>query len=240
MSRQSFLLTVAIVLALAGGTCATVVLLVHHEPEAYRRAFVPPGPERTRHSREFTAGFSQLTSAVFAKSEAEWDIRLTDEQINSYFAEDFKKTNVEKSLPDNISEPRVLLEPGKVRLAFRYGRGLWSSIISLDFGVWLTEEPNVVGLEVQGLHAGSLPVGAQFFLDSLTDLAEQNGIQVQWYRHRSNPTALLRFQSGQQDMTMQLQTLKIEKGNIILRGRPVETGTARAAALPTSRSSAGN
>lgn len=240
MSRRSFLLTVAAVLALTGGTSATLVLLVHHEPEDYRRAFVPPGPERARHSKEFTAGFSQLTSAVRFKSETEWDIRLSDQQINSYFAEDFKKTNVEKSLPENISEPRVLLEPNKVRLAFRYGRGLWSTIISLDFGVWLTEEPNVVGLEVQGLHAGSLPVGAQFFLDSLTDLAEQNGIQVQWYRYKGNPTALLRFQSGQQETTMQLQTLKIDKGSIILRGRPVETGTARAAALPTAKPSAGN
>jgi hypothetical protein len=237
MSRRSFLLTVAVVLALTGGTCATLVLLVHHEPEDYRRAFVPPGPERTRHSKEFWAGFCQLLNY---KSEPELDIRLTDEQINSYFAEGFKTSNVEKSLPEKISEPRVLLEPDKVRLAFRYGHGLWSTIISLDFGVWLTEEPNVVGLEVQGLHAGSLPVGAQFFLDSLTDLAEQNGIQVQWYRYKGNPTALLRFQSAQQELAMQLQTLKIDKGSIILRGRAVETGTARAAALPVPKPSAGN
>jgi hypothetical protein len=93
---------------------------------------------------------------------------------------------------------------------------------------------------VQGLHAGSLPVGAQFFLDSLTDLAEQNGIQVQWYRYNGNPTALLRFGSAQQEVKMQLQTLKIDKGSIIVRGRPVESGTARAAALPVSAPSAGN
>jgi hypothetical protein len=238
MSRKSFLFAATIALALTGGTCATLILLIRHEPEAYRRAFVPPGPERTRHSKEFCEGLSQLFNY---KSEPELDIRMTDEQINSYFAEGFKKSNLEKSLPDKISEPRVLLEPGKVQLAFRYGRGLWSTIVSMDFGVWLVEkEPNVVGLEVQGLHAGSLPVGTQFFLDSLTELAEQNGIQVQWYRYRGNPTALLRFQSAQQEMKMQLQTLTIDKGRIILRGRPVESGTARAAALPVSKPSTGN
>lgn len=240
MSRKSLLLVAAVALLLTGGTAAALLLLVRHEPEAYRRAFVPPGPARAQHSREFNNEFCRLTSAFKFKSEPEWDIRLTDEQINSYFAEDFKRSNVEKALPENISEPRVLLEPNKLRLAFRYGRGLWSSIISLDFGIWLTEEPNVVAVEVQGLHAGSLPVGAQFFLDSLSELAEHNGIQVQWYRHDGNPVALLRFQGSQPETSVQLQMLQIVKGGIILRGRPFDSGTAQAAALPTTKPSAGN
>ena len=248
MSRKSLLLVTTLALLLTGAASSALLLLVRHEPEDYRRAFVPPGPERTRHSREATSGFTRLASAFHAGSglwpasplEAEWDIRLTDEQINSYFAEDFKRSNVEKILPEDVSEPRVLLEPNKLRLAFRYGHGLWSSIISLDFGVWLTEEPNVVAVEVQGLHAGSLPVGAQFFLDKLSDLAEHGGIQVQWYRHDGNAVALLHFQGSQPETAVQLQMLQIVKGGIILRGRPLDSGSARAAALPTPRPSAGN
>src|SRR5262249_559297 len=122
----------------------------------------PPGPERAQRSQEFKAEFSQLTTAVINHRD-DLDIRLTDEQINSYFAEDFKRSGLsERLLPEKISEPRVLLEPGKVRLAFRYGSGLWSTIITIDFGLWLpSAETNVVALELQGLHAGSLPIRAQ-------------------------------------------------------------------------------
>src|SRR5262249_201980 len=227
----------AVVLALAGGTSATLVLLVRHEPESYRRACLPPGPVRAQRSREFADEFTQLISAIDPKSERDWDIRLTDEQINSYFAEDFKKSGVDKRLlPEKITEPRVLLEPGKVRLAFRYGSGLWSTIVSLDFGVWLTEEPNVVALELQRLHAASLPVGAPLVLDSLTKVVEENrSIQVNWYRYNGNSVALLRFQPDQRDTTVQLQTLQIDQGSIIIRGRPVEAGSARAASLPTQK-----
>lgn len=232
MSRKSFLLALAVALLLTGGIGATLLLLIRQEPETYRRAYVPPGPSRSQRSQEFTQEFSQLLTAVTPNAERDWDIRLTDEQINSYFAEDFKKTRVdERLLPEKISEPRILLEPNKVRLAFRYGSGLWSTIVSIDFGVWLTEETNVVALELQGLHAGSLPVGAQLFLDSLTEMAEQNGIQVSWYRSKGNPVALLRFQ-GQRDTTVQLQTVQIDQGSIIIRGKPVDSSSARSAALP--------
>ena len=167
------------------------------------------------------------------------DLCLTDEQINSYFAEDFTRSGVARRLlPEKISEPRVLLEPGKVRLAFRYGSGLWSTIITIDFGLWLCpEEPNVVALELQGLHAGSLPIGAQAFLDSLSEIAEQNNIQVSWHRYppTGNPVALLRFQSDSRDTSLQLQAVHVEQGTIVIRGRPVDSESSQSASLPSNK-----
>ena len=163
---------------------------------------------------EFYSGFLELYNACTNK-DRELDLSLTDEQINSYFVEDFKRSGVaQRLLPEKISEPRVLLEPGKIRLAFRYGSGLWSSIITIDFGLWLCpEESNVVALELQGLHAGSLPIGAQAFLDSLSEIAEQNNIQVSWHRYppTGNPVALLRFQSDARDTSLQLQAVHVEQ-----------------------------
>src|SRR5262249_2547922 len=152
-----------------------------------------------------------------------------------FFAEGFKQERLENSLPEKFSEPRVCFEPGKIRLAFRYGSGLWSSVISMDFGIWLTGEPNVIALELQGLHAGSLPIGTQSFLDGLWEFAEQNSIQISWYRHKGNPVALLRFQSDDHDTPVQLQMVRVDQGSLIIRGKPVGTGSARAAALPVSQ-----
>ncbi len=238
MTRKSFLLAVGIVLVLTGGTSATLILLIRYEPEAYRRACLPPGKERALRSKEFYSGFLELYNACTNK-DRELDLSLTDEQINSYFAEDFKRSGVARRLlPEKISEPRVLLEPGKIRLAFRYGSGLWSTIITIDFGLWLCpEEPNVIALELQGLHAGSLPIGAQAFLDSLSELAEQNNIQVSWHRYppTGNPVALLRFQSEAHDTSLQLQAVHVEQGTIVIRGRPVDSESSQSASLPSNK-----
>jgi hypothetical protein len=235
MSRKSFFLALGIALVLTGTTSATLFLLIRHEPDIYRRACLPPGKERIERSQECYKELSPLVGTLINHG-GELDIRLTDEQINSFFAEDFKKSKIDKYLlTEQISEPRVLLEPGKIRLAFRYGRGLWSTIISLDFGVWLAaEEPNVVAMELQGLHAGSLPIGTQMFLDDLSKLAEQNNIQVNWYRHpeTGNSVALLRFQNEQREAAIQLETLQIDQGSIFIRGHSADIESARAAFLP--------
>jgi hypothetical protein len=233
MSRKSFLLAVGIALVLVGGTSAALFLLIRHEPATYRQSSIPPGPERREQSQEFVSQFSQLWNALHG--EQEWDVRLTDKQVNSYFAEGFKMEKLdERMLPEGISEPRVVFEPGKVRLAFRYGKGLWSSIISIDFNVWLTEEPNVIALKLFGLQAGSLPIGAQALLDDLGKMLESNGIQVNWYRDEGCPVAVLCFQTDQRETTVQLQYVQVEQGSITIRGKPVD-GSTRAAALPATR-----
>ncbi len=232
MSRKSFLMAVGIALALVGGTAAVLVLLIRHEPATYRRASIPAGSVRKEQSEEFYKEFSQLLTALAPGAEREWDIHLTDEQVNSYFAEDFKLSHLDdRLLPDGISEPRILFEPGKVCLAFRYGKGLWSSIISIDFNVWLTSEPNVIALKLVGLQAGSLPIGAQRLLDSLSEMVENNNIQIDWYRHEGQPVALLRFQSSQNETTVQLQDVKVDRGSLIIRGKPVDSSPTHAAVM---------
>src|SRR5205807_313415 len=154
-----------------------------------------------------------------------------DEQVNSYFSEDFKLSHADELLlPEGITEPRVLFEPGQVRLAFRYGKGLWSSIISIDFNVWKTAEPNVIALKLDGLQAGSLPIGAQALLDRLSEMVENNGIEINWYRHEDgHPVALLRFQSSQNETNVQLQEVQINQGSITIRGKPIDTSSTHAA-----------
>jgi hypothetical protein len=241
MSRRSFLLAVGIALVLVLGTSAGVFMLVRYEPAAYRLAAVPPGPERRQQSEDCKSEISLLWNSLH--SEQEWDIRLSDKQVNSYFAEAFKVEKLdERLLPEGVNEPRVIFEKGKVRLAFRYGKGLWSTIISIDFNVWLTEEPNVVALKLFGVQAGSLPIGAQALLDELTEMLENNGIQVHWYREEGCPVAVLRFQTDQRESTVQLQHIEVEQHRITIRGKPSDGGSTHAAALaaPRHEGTAGN
>src|SRR5207247_5107671 len=127
-----------------------------------------------------------------------WHGTFSEAQINSYFEEHFISSGfASRLLPDSVAAPRVVLEDDKIRLAFRYGTPPWSTIISIDFRVWLApKERNVVVLELQSLHAGSLPVSAQSLLEQLSEALRKRNIEVTWYRHNGNPTAVLRFQTA--------------------------------------------
>jgi hypothetical protein len=233
MSRRSFLLALGISAFVACGAAGAVLVLVHYEPLRYARAAVPPGPARIKRSQEFYTEFSELISAI--GGDREWDTRFTEEQINSYLNEGFVQSGLsERLLPEHISDPRVAIEPDRMRLAFRYGAGLWSTVISIDMRVWISpREPNAVALQLQGFHAGALPISAQSLLERISEVGRQNGINVDWYRHEGHPVALVHFQADQLHPTLQLRTIRLEQGRISIRGRSGEqpANAARAAVM---------
>ncbi len=223
MSRKSFFLGIGVALLLAGGVSASLILLVQHEPSDYSRAAVPPGEEREAQSKAFLAHFAKLMNDIQSDEgapENNWEAEFTEQQVNSFFDEGFIRTGIdEKLLPEGISEPRVTVEADRLRLMFRYGSGAWSSVISIDLRVWLAGgEPNVVAMELQRFRAGSLPISAQSLLNLISDALRRNNVEVTWYRHDGNPVAVLKFSSDVQHSTVQLKTLKLEPGRILLQG----------------------
>src|SRR5205085_3485708 len=99
----------------------------------------------------------------------------------------------------------------------------WSTVISLDFRIWLVpKEPNLVAMEFQALHAGALRISAQSLLEHVYEAARQRNIDVSWYRHNGNPVALLRFQSDRINPTFQMQRLELRPGMLVISGRSIE------------------
>jgi hypothetical protein len=222
MSRKSLLMGIGLLLLLTSSVSAGLVLLVRHEPDFYLRCAFPPGPDRQQHSKAFQTQFSQFFGGISAH-EDRWYAEFKQEDINSYFDEDFVRSGAASMLPAGISAPRVEIDSDRIRLAFRYGTGKWSAIVSVDIRMWLIKrEPNVVALELEGLHAGSLPISAQSLLDRVEEMAHQHHIEVTWYRHNGNPVALLRFQADRPHPTVQLQQLRVEQGKITIDGRSLE------------------
>jgi hypothetical protein len=228
MRYKSLLLAVAIAVVLLGGTGFGLVLLLRHEPAFYVRAAVPPGQARTDCSDDFSREFSQrLLNGIVNKRR--WDARFTEEQINSYLAEDFiTKHNGEHVLPQGVCDPRISLEADGLRVGFRYGKGSWSTVISVDLQVWLVKkEPNVVALEFKALHAGALPISAQSILERIAEMAQQQNIEVTWYRHQGHPVVLLRFEADRSNPTFLLQQLELRPGTLRIIGRSLD-GVQRA------------
>lgn len=231
MNRKSVLLGIG-VLVLVAGFVSGMVLLVRREPAFYQAMALPEGKERKEQSSAFMTEFVGALDNVL--NERPWDCRLTADQINSYFEEDFVRNGIaEKVLPEGIREPRIAIDSDKVRLAFRYGGPPWSTIVSIDLGLWLApKEPNVIALELQGMRAGALPINAQSLLESIYETARQQNIDPSpWYRHKGNPVTLLRFQADRPSPTIRLQRLELQPGVIVISGCPNDMSPL-GAALP--------
>jgi hypothetical protein len=229
MSRRSLYLALFLVFLLMCGAVAGLCLLVRYEPGPYVQAAVPAGEPRKKLSDEFLQEFLQLLN-ILTDAREDWDARFTDEQINSYFAETFISSGLEERvLPEAISQPRIVIEPDVIRLAFRYGSGFWSTVVSIDLKPWLAEgEPNVIALQVVGFRAGALPISAQKLFETVSDLGRHNGITIDWYRYEGHPTALLRWHTDLSRPAFELQDLHLEKGAITIQVRSTEGLPARA------------
>jgi hypothetical protein len=222
MKRRSFFLGVGIVALLLVAVGGGLALLVGHEPTGYQQAAVPEGESRQKQSGEFHGEFVQLIDGIVNKRQ--WYAKFTEDQINSFFEEDFVKSGTaDKALPECVREPRVTIQPDRIRLAFRYGSEQYSTVLTIDLRAWLApKEPNVVALEIQGLWAGSLPISSHTLLQRVSEAADQQNLKVTWYRHEGKPVALLRFQPYQSRPSFQLQRLELGEGTLLISGRSLD------------------
>lgn len=224
MWRRSFWLAFIIVIVLLAGAGSTLAVLLRHEPAFYQGCEIQPGPERVKLSGEFVNEFTnRLLGGVLDKRQ--WDARFSERQINSYFQEDFlNKHNEENPLPAGMSEPRIALDADRIRFGFRYGTGMWSTVVTLDLRAWLVvKEVNTIALEFRSLNAGAMPISAQWLLERVSESARQRDIEVTWYRNQGRPVLVLRFQAQRASPTFQLLQLKIQDGMLLIAGRSLDT-----------------
>jgi hypothetical protein len=222
MSRKSVYIGLGLVTLLLTGAAVAVVLLVRYQPDFYGQVAVEAGPYRKKCSADFKDLFARFMNDMINHDERA--VEFTEEQINSYFEEDFARSGLaQKVLPETMTAPRIRIEPDRIRLGCRYSLSELETVLSLDLRMWLaTQEPNVLALEIQGLYAGALPISAQSLLERISEAAPQD-MEVSWYRHKGNPVAILRFQADKKRPTMMLRHLELQEGKILIAGGPIET-----------------
>lgn len=127
-------------------------------------------------------------------------------------------------MPEGFHDLRVQVDDGMLRLGCRYGKGIWSTTISVDLKMWLVaQEVNLIGLELVSLRAGGLPISRQLILDYITDAARKTNIDVKWYHRKNNPVAVLKLQADQVRPTIQIQRFEFQAGKIIIVGRSIDS-----------------
>jgi len=210
------------ILALAGGLTALAAAL-KHEPNFYCQGQVPPSEARKELAYTFCRNFGQMLADRDAKKET-WRCDTTEAQLNCFFDEIFVQRGEAEELSKlGISSPSVTLEEDHIRLAFRYGSGWLSTVMSYDLRIWLVpKEANVIAVEIQSARAGALPISKQSILHELSELARKQNFKVTLYRHEGNSVALVDLQGDQQQPKSILTTLKVSTSKLTIRGKTLE------------------
>lgn len=180
-----------------GIALGAVALILRHEPRFFTRARIAAGPEREELAENFIKKGTLLYNYIEGSTKS-WYVPISEAQINSYLQEKFPATPDAKMLERyNISDPRVIIDQDRLRLAFRYGKAPWSTVVSIDVRVWLAQkEANVIALEVLGRRAGAMPISSHSLQEQIKEFCRSNNIDVDWYRYDGNPVALMRIRSS--------------------------------------------
>jgi hypothetical protein len=221
--RPVLMLAFTVLLLLAAAVAIGAAL--KHVPSFYRNCAVEPGDARKKQSEECFAQFVQLLTRM-ADGRDKWSFTFTQDQINSYFEEDFVRLHDAEALARlGVHAPRAHFDRDSMRLAFRYGSGIWSTVLTYEVKVWLApKEANTLAVEILHRKAGGVPIAAQALLNDLKELARNKNIDVNWYRHDGNPVALLRFPGNRSRPNAQLLRFGVADGKLVIEGQSFEPG----------------
>src|SRR5437660_1711617 len=129
MRRRRLLISVGLVFGFIALVLFGLAVMVRSEPGFYRQADMGPGDARSRNSTSAMAEYSRILSAL---DEPSWEVSLSADQANAFFQEDYYQWGGDDNLPDGLHAPRVRIEDGKMRMGFRWGSGIMSTVLPLE------------------------------------------------------------------------------------------------------------
>jgi hypothetical protein len=150
-------------------------------------------------------------------NDPEWSIRLTDNAINAWLAENSLQS-LSAEIPPEVSDLRVKFELERVRIAFQWrGRPL-QSVVSITLRPELTGS-NEIQIGIAEIQAGVLPIGLSRLKEIIEDAIPTDGQQVQWVESESVPTLKLKISPKYKERLVELEKATILDNEIRLSGK---------------------
>ena len=184
---------------------ATIVLAAYHflsqVPDFYEQALAQQGIEQDRAGDEFEKQVLDLHNDVC--DDHVWRAVFTDEQVNGWLATDLIE-KFPRILPYGVSDPRVVINKDKIRLACRYTGHSLNSVVSVDLEVYVTDEPKV--------------------LSAITTAARRARVKLSWAQD-GTPVALVTVPTERPELErlMLLDSIELRDGEVELIGRTQAT-----------------
>ena len=207
----------------------TLALLLHR-PDFYIERLRQGDPEQAKRlSQSCLTKATRLASTVHSSSTQargfngedldpgsaaeQTEFEFQEAELNSWFAVDFEE-NWTAGLPDSVSgaSPRIVLEKDRIRLAFQYTKGRLKTVVRVACRPWVPR-PDVLVLEIDGVHCGAAPVPATYIRRLVEQFADTRGVRVEWRRNGRKLVA--RFELRRR--SWYLQRIDVEERSIVLK-----------------------
>lgn len=188
-------------------------------PEFYARAMQSPPEGTAQASRHLQREVEQLQND--ASRIGTWDATFSADQINAWLIEELPN-KFPQLLANGASEPRIVIEDGRVLAAVRYKNVRIDTVISCQLTVELTEQPNMLALRVSSLKAGALPLPLDNFLRGISHEAAKGGVDIRWDNSEAGPIALVTVPSehpGYARTPVIVESVELVQGHLLLSGQ---------------------
>ncbi|MSQ97446.1 MAG: hypothetical protein EXR98_23230 [Gemmataceae bacterium] len=221
MSKRKMYWSCAVTVLFLAGALTALGAAAKHEPSFYRLGQLPANEGRKELAQLFVTNFGQMLAN---RKQETWGCVVTEAEINSFFEEIFDRMGDTEGLRKlGISAPNVTLDDNRVRLAFRYGSGALSTVISYDLEIWLVpKELNVIAVKFLSARAGALPISNRSILQQLSEFAQKQNYRVSLYRHEGHTVAIVDLRSDPQHSASIMTALKVEGHRLFIQGRTLE------------------
>jgi hypothetical protein len=189
-------------------------------PMFYREALAAPAANEHEQGRAFEQHALALHNQLYQSGA--WEVQFTQDEINGWLAADLPD-KFPQALPVGVSDPRVAIEGGVVRLAVHYQRGSVDTVVSLTGDAWLTDQPNEIAVRIDQARAGLVPVPLGRFLQEISERAARANVPLRWTEAKGAPVALVRLPLDTDDARrLTLQRLDIVGSELVVAGRTDE------------------
>lgn len=219
--KRSWWISLLVSLLLLGGLAGGAYAVLTHQPAFYLQSQPPEGSQRVAASLEFERRLIELINdTTYSKT---WKFSCSTEQINSYFVEDFLKTQIAKILPNRVHDLRIQFLQDELKLGFQYGEGNFKTVVSMHAKAWLAQrDPNTIIIEMVSLQAGAMPFGIKAFHEEIAEQLRSQNIKVLWYRKDGHPTVVLKFQADRREPSFHFKRLEIKQGQFFIEGETLD------------------
>lgn len=170
---------------------------------------------RQEQAKELVGDVVQMRNDI--ANDPEWTIRLTDQAINAWLAENSLAELIE-DFPAEVSLPRLKFEAERLNLAFRWNGPPAPAVISLSLKPGCVE-PNELRIGVENLRVGMLPLSGRRFQQDVVDHLKSAGLDARWIVEDDVPTLCLAIEPKLQSKSVELQRITVLDGEIRINGR---------------------
>ena len=212
-----------ILIRLLGGVAVILVLVLLiasaslTEPASYQTALAMSQADAKSFRLDFESRVIELGNIVREKKE--WKTTFTQAEVNGWLADN---REFSKTLPQVISQPRVVLAEARLSVIFRCEILGFDAIVQGELDVFCTETPGQIAIRIYQVRSGRVPLPMDAFTDQLTAVMLSYGAEVEWSEIDGDPVALMLFPEDSfqlETKVLAVQAVEIEERKLMITGR---------------------